>query len=136
MLHNSGAEFLSRPSPGRVRTLKINLLSPGKLSFQSDNFPAPGQALSGTGQCRSQSDYHAGPSSHRYSQVSLLKMLRVFAIVLFVSSSNLERNYYAISDLPGTYQDLQEDYDNLPELEDSGSLRERRSSFYRFLLKI
>ena len=61
-------------------------------------------------------------------------MLRVFAIVLFVSSSNLERNYYAISDLPGTYQDLQEDYDDLPE--DSGSLRERRSSFYRFLLKI
>ena len=134
MLHNSGAEFLSRPPLGRVRTLKINLLSPGKLSFQSDNFPAPGQALSGTGQCRSQSDYHAGPSSHRYSQVSLLKMLRVFAIVLFVSSSNLERNYYAISDLPGTYQDLQEDYDDLPE--DSGSLRERRSSFYRFLLKI
>ena len=60
-------------------------------------------------------------------------MLRVFAIVLaIVSSSNLERNFYEISDLRGTYQDLQEDYDDLPELKDSDSLRERRSSFYRF----
>lgn len=62
-------------------------------------------------------------------------MLRVFAVVLifFVSSSNLERNYYKISDLRGTYEDNQEDYNGLPELEDSNPTREKRSSFYRFL---
>ena len=64
-----------------------------------------------------------------------VKMLRVFAVLLIfsVSSSNPERNFYKISELRGTYEDIQEDYNGLPELEDSNPTRERRSSFYRFL---
>ena len=61
------------------------------------------------------------------------KMSRVFAVVLIflVSSSNLERNYYEISDLRGTYQDTQEDHADFLELEEFEPTRERRSSFYR-----
>merc|ERR1711878_236148 len=58
------------------------------------------------------------------------QMLRYFAIVLIVlvSTAFLERNFYEVADLRGTYQEenlIPEDYD------DSDSTRGKRSSFYR-----
>ena len=58
------------------------------------------------------------------------QMLGYFAIVLivFVSTAFLERNFYEVADLRGTYQEenlIPEDYD------DSDSTRGKRSSFYR-----